>query len=65
MHPETETVLERRRLRRSLSLWRAAGIAAVALAIGAFALGSEGLGKLAGEHQIARIAIEGDRKSVV
>ncbi len=59
MHPNTETVLERRRLRRSLSRWRAAGIGAVALAIGAFALGSKGLGELAGRHQIARIAIEG------
>ena len=32
---ETETVLDRRRLRRCRSLWRAAGIAGLALAVGA------------------------------
>lgn len=56
---ETETVLDRRRLRRSVSLWRAAGIAGLALAIGAFALGGDNLAKLSGQKQIARISIEG------
>lgn len=55
---ETETVLDRRRLRRSLSLWRAAGIAAVTLAIGLLVFGGERL-SLTGQKQIARIAIEG------
>lgn len=59
MHPETETVLERRRLRSSLSRWRAIGIAAAVLAFGALALGSEKLGNLAQPRQIARVAIEG------
>jgi protease-4 len=59
MHPETETVLERRRMRRSLSRWRAAAIAAVALAIGAFVLGTEHLGDIAAPRQIARLSIEG------
>ena len=56
---ETETVLDRRRLRRSVSLWRAAGIAGLALAIGAFALGGDNLAKLSGQKQLARISIEG------
>lgn len=56
---ETETVIDRRRLRRSVSLWRAAGIAGLALAIGAFTLGGDNLAKLSGQTQIARISIEG------
>jgi protease-4 len=56
---ETETVIDRRRLRRSVSLWRAAGIAGVALAIGAFALGSDNLARLSGQKEIARVAVEG------
>ena len=59
MHPETETVLDRRRLRRGVSLWRSLAIAAVALGIGALALNNGTLMDLAAEHQIARIAIEG------
>ena len=56
---ETETVLDRRRLRRSLSLWRGLGVAGLALAIGAFVLGGDKLATLSGKKQIARIAIEG------
>lgn len=56
---ETETVIDRRRLRRSVSLWRAAGIAGLALAIGAFTLGGDNLAKLSGQKQIARVAVEG------
>jgi protease-4 len=56
---ETETVLDRRRLRRSVSLWRGAGLAAIAIALGALTLGGDKLATLAGEKQIARIAIEG------
>ena len=43
MHPETETVLDRRRLRRGVSLWRGLAIAAVALVVGAWGMGSEEL----------------------
>ena len=56
---ETETVLDRRRLRRSVSFWRGAGIAGLALAIGALTFGSDKLTKLTGQKQIARVAIEG------
>lgn len=55
---ETETVLDRRRLRRHVTAWRAGAIAAVALAIGAFALKGEQLDGL-GSRQIARVTIEG------
>lgn len=56
---DTETVLDRRRLRRSVSFWRAAGIAGLALAVGAFTLGGDKLAQLSGQKQIARISIEG------
>lgn len=56
---ETETVLDRRRLRRSVSIWRGAGLAAVAIAIGALVLGNNKLASLAGEKQIARVTVEG------
>lgn len=56
---ETETVLDRRRLRRSVSVWRGAGLAAVAMALGALTLGDDRLVSLVGEKQIARVTIEG------
>jgi protease-4 len=56
---ETETVLDRRRLRRSVTFWRGAGLAAVAIALGVLTLGNDKLAMLTGEKQIARIAIEG------
>lgn len=56
---ETETVLDRRRLRRSLTIWRGAGIAALALAIGTMAFGGDKLAALTGQKQIARITLEG------
>ena len=40
-------------------LWRAAGLAAIAIAIGVMMLGTDTLATLAGEKQIARITIEG------
>jgi protease-4 len=55
---ETETVLDRRNLRRSVSFWRAAGIAGLAIAAGALVFGGDKLANL-GPKQIARIAIEG------
>lgn len=56
---ETETVLDRRRLRRSVGLWRGLAISALALAAGAYAFGGDRLADLAGTKQIARVAIEG------
>jgi protease-4 len=56
---ETETVLDRRRLRRSVSFWRAAGIGGLALAAGAMAFGGDKLTTLSGKKQIARVSIEG------
>ena len=56
---ETETVLDRRRLRRSLTLWRGLGIGAAALALGAMAFGGDRLSVLSGQKQIARITLEG------
>jgi protease IV len=59
MSLETETVLDRRRLRRHLSFWRVAAIVALTLVVGAFALtGERGL-EIAERRQIARVAIEG------
>lgn len=58
MSLETETVLDRRRLRRSLTGWRAATIGALALAAGALAFGGENAAPF-GQHQIARVAFEG------
>lgn len=57
---ETETVLDRRRLKRSVSWWRAAAVAAVLVAVGAFALAGEGdsLG-VSTSQQVARVTIEG------
>ncbi len=59
MTQETEIVLDRRQLRRSVTFWRTAGISALALAIGAFVLGSDKLSSLGKPAQIARVAIEG------
>ncbi|SFV26232.1 signal peptide peptidase SppA [Hyphomicrobium facile] len=56
---ETETVLDRRRLRRSVSIWRAAGLAGLLIAIGVLAFGGDKLASLTGEKQIARVTIEG------
>ena len=59
MTTDTDTLLDRRRLRRRLSLWRALAIAALIIAV--FVLGSTGdkLSTALGEQQIARVAIEG------
>ena len=56
---ETETVLDRRRMRRQVSFWRAGAIVAAVLALGVLALGGERLAAVAGRHQIARVAVEG------
>ncbi|MGH1418051.1 MAG: signal peptide peptidase SppA [Hyphomicrobiaceae bacterium] len=59
MTNETETVLDRRRLRRRLTVWRAAAIAALALFLGYMAFGGDKLSSLAGIKQIARVEISG------
>jgi protease-4 len=59
MTSEIETVLDRRRLRRSLSTWRGLAIAGLALAIGALAFGGDKLAGLVAEKQIARVTVEG------
>jgi protease-4 len=56
---ETEIVLDRRRMRRSLTLWRSLGVIALALAIGAFAIGGDKLSEIGQPKQIARVSIEG------
>ena len=56
---ETETVLDRRRLRRSLTFWRGAGIAALAIAIGSLAFGGDKMAAITGQKQIARVTLEG------
>ncbi len=58
MSLETETVLDRRRLRRTLAGWRAATIAALAIAAGAYLTAGERLTGL-GRHEIARVSFEG------
>jgi protease-4 len=54
---ETETVLDRRRLRRRLSWWRSAAVIAALLALGAL-LFSAGDG-LTERRQVARVTLEG------
>jgi protease-4 len=56
---ETETVLDRRRLRRRLSWWRVLAIGAGALALGLLLYSSAERSGLIEQRQIARIAIEG------
>ena len=68
MTQETEGILDRRRLRRKLGLWRGLAIVAGVLALGALALVGSGAQNLVKQDQIARIAIEGmiteDRKQI-
>jgi protease IV len=56
---ETETVLDRRRLRRRLSLWRTAAVLAVLLAFGLIALASADKVGFGERRQIARVSYEG------
>ena len=69
MSLETEAVLDRRRLRRRASFWRALAVLAIVLAIGALAQFGGSRTRMIGEgKQIARINIEGviteDRKQL-
>ena len=56
---ETEAVLDRRRLRRRLSWWRALAVIAAVVAIGALAFSSAEKMGLLEQRQIARVSIEG------
>jgi protease-4 len=56
---ETETVLDRRRLRRRVSLWRTLAVIAGALAIGFLLFSSAERAGLLESRQIARVTIEG------
>lgn len=59
MSLETETVLDRRRLNRKVSLWRGLAIVLAVIAAGAFFLTSDGRFGLGERKQIARVAVEG------
>ena len=62
MSLETEAVLDRRRLRRSMSFWRAGAVLAGVLALGIvslFAAGGGSDGTLFERRQIARVTLEG------
>lgn len=56
---ETETVLDRRRLRRRLSLWRTAAVLAVLLAFGLIAFASADKVGFGERRQIARVSYDG------
>jgi protease IV len=56
---ETETVLDRRQLRRHLSLWRVLAVVAGVVAIGAIILSSTDNAGLPEGRQIARVSVEG------
>ena len=56
---ETESVLDRRRLRRRLSLWRVLAVTAAALALGLLLYSSAERAGFLEQRQIARVTIEG------
>lgn len=56
---DAETVLERRRLRRRASFWRAAAIVVALIGLAALAGRSDGLATITGSREIARIKIHG------
>jgi protease IV len=59
MTTDIDTVVERRRLRRRLAVWR--GLAVVGIVVALFAIGAAGdrLSDQFGKKQIARVAVEG------
>ncbi len=59
MTQETEGILDRRRLRRKLGLWRGLAIVTAMLALGALALIGSGAKDFVKRDQIARITVEG------
>ncbi len=63
MAADAELLIDRRRLRRKLSLWRVLGIGGLVVAVGAVGLrarsGTDGLGFGAVRPQIARVSVSG------
>jgi protease-4 len=59
MSTETDTLLDRRRLRHRLSFWRALAIAAVVIALFALGVAGDRLSEVLGEKQIARVSVTG------
>ena len=59
MSLEIESVLDRRRLKRSTTLWRGLAIAAGALALGALTISGGSDWAFAPQKQVARVTIEG------
>ncbi len=57
MSLDTETILDRRRVRRQLSFWRVLAVIALTLAAGALLVSSES--GLLDRRQIARVSLEG------
>jgi protease IV len=58
MSLETEAVLDRRRIKRSLTFWRVAAVIAAVLVVGTLLAGEDGL-SLTDSRQVARVSIEG------
>lgn len=56
---ETETVLDRRRLRRHVSFWRMAAVTAAVVAVGALAFTNDRIAGLVGTKHIARVSFTG------
>lgn len=56
---ETETVLDRRHLRRLLSWWRGVAVVAALLAIGLLTASASEMSAVTGTRQIARVSLEG------
>ena len=59
MSLETESILDRRRLRRKLGIWRSLAIIAVVVALAAAAFLTGKTDDLIGQAQIARVTISG------
>lgn len=59
MTAEIDTLLDRRRLRRRLAVWRGLAVAAVVLALLALGSGGDWLSTSIGPKQIARVSVEG------
>jgi protease IV len=59
MSLETEVVLDRRRMRRRLALWRSVAIVGLAVVLGLLAFGGGRLAEILAPRQIARVSIEG------
>lgn len=56
---ETETVLDRRRLRRNMAFWRGLAVLGVVAAIGLAIVGTSAFEQVVGAKQIARVSIVG------